>query len=337
MDLKPSLSELKQSSAFAPQKLYEVLVAIMEGQASDGQIGAFLMGLSEKCETRDHIVHAARALREKAVRINAPQGCVDCCGTGGDGLKTLNISTAVAIISAASGAVIAKHGNRAASSLSGAADILEALDIKLISDPQKLEKALHDARFAFLMAPHHHASMARVAKIRKELGFRTLFNVLGPLSNPAGAEIQLIGVYDKKWLRPVCEALAELGAKKGLVVHGEDGLDEISLSATTLCAQWTGKDIIEFELTPEDFGLPPIDPEAIKGGDPEFNAQALRELLKGKESAYRQIVLANTAAVLKLCSLCEDLEQGVNKAAIAIDSGEAQSLFERYRALSATQ
>lgn len=330
---KDILGKLHARQTLGPGELHDSLIMMMEGAVSDLEIAAFLMGLGPENESIDHIVEAARALREKAMNIEAPEGTVDCCGTGGDSLKTLNISTAVAIVSAACGVPVAKHGNRAASSQSGAADILEALDLKLLEDPAKLEKALKNIGFAFLMAPHHHTSMANVSKIRKALGFRTLFNILGPLSNPAGTKIQLVGVYDRAWLIKIAEALGKLGAEKALVVHGHDGLDEITLTGKTFCAEWTGNDIVEYILTPDDFGLPGISIDDIRGGSPENNAQALSALLGGAQGAYRNITLANCAALLKLAGKCESLKEGVGLAAKAIDNGEAMAILNDYKEL----
>lgn len=327
------LKTLKMRQPIAPDALHMALTYIMEGKTSDGEIGAFLMGLGPENETVDHIVMAARALRDKAHRVSAPQGTVDCCGTGGDGLKTYNISTAVAIIGAAAGVPVAKHGNRAASSQSGAADILEALGIDLIDDDSRLESALKEIGFAFLMAPHHHSSMSHVGKIRKQLGFRTLFNVLGPLSNPAGAKRQLVGVYDRSWLEKLARALGKLGAEKALVVHGKDGLDEITLTGKTFCVEWDGESTREYILEPEDFGLSQISIEDIRGGSPEDNAKALENLLNGEKGAYRDIVLANTAALLRLADKCDNLKDGVDMAANAIDSERALDVLNNYKNL----
>ena len=330
-DRRDILQRLKLRQTLPPEDLARGLRVLMQGHAEEGQIGAFLMGLGPENETPAHITQAAKVLREKAVDVKAPDRTVDCCGTGGDGLKTFNISTAVALVAAACGVPVAKHGNRAASSASGAADILEALDIDLISEPGRLEQALRDIGFAFLMAPHHHKSMAHVAKIRKQLKFRTMFNLLGPLSNPAGAKIQLVGVYERKWLVPIAKALGALGADKALVVHGEDGLDEITLAGKTFCAEWNGDEVLEYYLKPEDFGLSVIRLEDIQGGSPETNATALIQLLDGKKSSYRDIVLANTAALLRLTAMAASLEGGVKRAQEAIDSGAARKILEQYQ------
>lgn len=286
--MKQTLEKLKDRQPLTPQEIYDTIKIIMDGHIEDVEIAAFLMGLGPEDETVDHIVAAAKALREKALKVHAPEGAIDCCGTGGDGARTYNISTAVAIIATSCGECVAKHGNRAASSQSGAADILEAMGIELISDTKKLEKALNDIGFAFLMAPHHHTSMARVAKVRKQLGFKTMFNILGPLSNPANVNTQMVGVFDEKWLVPLAKALGRLGAKKALVVHGEDGLDEITLSGRTYCAEWTGDDILEYELAPDDFNLPPVKLDDIQGGTPEDNAKALESLLQGKKKRIQR-------------------------------------------------
>lgn len=338
--IKLQLAALKERKTIPPDDFGHALSLFIRDKNNDNgnnnsgisseQMAAFLMGIGPENETIDHIVAAAKIMRANALNIQAPDQCVDCCGTGGDGLHSYNISTAVAIIAASCGLCVAKHGNRAASSSSGAADILQAIGIDLIGEPDMLERALHDLGFAFFMAPHHHAGMARLSKVRKNLGFRSLFNILGPLSNPAGAAIQLIGVYDRKWLSKMAGAMRDLGAKKALIVHGSDGLDEITLTGPTYCAKWDGGCITEYTLTPSDFGLNIINPEDIRGGDPEYNAQALRDLLDGKQSAYRDIVLANCAALLALNEKCDDLKQGVDIAANAIDSGKSKELLHKY-------
>jgi len=320
-----SLSEQEMQDAMAP---------IMEGNASEDEIAAFLTAMAQRGETVDEITGAARILRTKAATIKAPEDALDCCGTGGDGIGTYNISTAVALVAAACGVPVAKHGNRAASSKSGAADALEALGINLDVPHEKLSAALEQFNFCFLMAPRHHEALKHVVPVRKKLGFRTIFNLLGPLANPADTKLQLIGVFDPKWLIPMAETLNRLGTKRAWLVHGSDGLDEITTTGPTRIVTLDNGAVTERTLTPEDFGLPIAKSEDLLGGDAAENAQALKDLLAGKPSAYRDIVLANTAAVLNVHGNTA-LTAGVTAAAEAIDSGRAQDVLARYREFTA--
>ena len=274
------------------------------------------------------------ALRQKASMIHAHKDAIDCCGTGGDATGTYNISTATALVSAACGVPIAKHGNRGVSSASGAADVLEALGVNLAMSKERQESALKYFGFCFLMAPHHHQVMKNVAELRKALGFRTIFNLLGPLANPAGTMRQLLGVYDRKWVLPMAETLKNLGSEKAWVVHGAGGLDEISTTGETFVAILEEGRVLKKTLTPDDFGLPTAKIEDLKGGDAQENATALDRLLRGEKTAYRDIVLANTAAVLSLHDSVGNLKDGVEKAAEAIDDGRALTVLERYRDFS---
>ncbi|MGH1398327.1 MAG: anthranilate phosphoribosyltransferase [Alphaproteobacteria bacterium] len=306
------------------------MTTIMNGEAADTQIAPFLTAMNDRGESVEEITGAAKAMREKVIPINAPYGAVDCCGTGGDASGTYNISTAVALIAASCGVPIAKHGNRAASSKSGAADVLEALGVNLDLPPDRLEEALKLYNFAFLMAPNHHPSMKHVAPVRKQLGRRTIFNLLGPLANPAGTRLQLIGVYDEKWLIPMAETLQKLGTKRAWVVHGTDGLDEITTTAETKIAILDEGQITTKTLSPDDFGLPTAAPESLKGGDADENATALRALLEGRQCSYRDIALANAAAVLLIAGKAETLKEGVALAAAEIDSGHTYQTLKDY-------
>lgn len=333
--VKDCTSRLKDGQSLTEANMMESMNAIMDGGVAPEILKAFLLALSAKGENVAEIVGAAKIMRQKASTIKAPHNSVDCCGTGGDNAGTYNISTGVAIVAAACGVPIAKHGNRAASSKSGTADVLEALGVGLDIPKFALEKALKEYRFAFLMAPNHHESMRHVAQIRKDIGQRTIFNVLGPLANPANTRYQLMGVYDKKWIVPIAETLVKLGSKRAWVVHSHDGLDEISVSAPTDIAYFDEDGCIkEKTLGPEDFGLKTHDISALKGGDVQENAIALRAILQGEKSAYRDIVLANTAAVLSIYGSAPDLTEGVRKAAEAIDSGFAWDNFCDYIAYS---
>ncbi len=307
---------------------------ILDGKTTAAQTGAFLMSLSQRGETVDEIVAAAQILRARATVIESPPDAVDCCGTGGDHSGSYNISTAVAFVVAACGVPVAKHGNRAASSQSGAADVLEALGLNLDLSPETCEAGLKQFGFCFLMAPKFHGSLKPLAALRKELGFRTIFNLLGPLANPANTRSQLSGVFDTSWVRPMAEALKKLGTHSALVVHGADGMDEITLSDITYCAQLKDGQITEFTLSPDDFGLPPIDPQDILGGDAATNAAALQGLLEGQKSAYRNIVLANASATLVLSGKAADYRQGVALAANAIDTGAALKVLKDYISFS---
>ncbi|MBN8521346.1 MAG: anthranilate phosphoribosyltransferase [Alphaproteobacteria bacterium] len=316
-----------------PQAKDDMVVAmrrIMSGDMTDSDIESFLMDLSARGETVDELTGAAQVMREKCIPITAPPDTVDCCGTGGDGQHTLNISTAVALVSAACGVPVAKHGNRSASSKSGAADVLEQLGVHLTLSPQHLSESLTWFHFCFLMAPVHHPSMKYVANVRKKIGKRTLFNLLGPLANPAGASRQLMGVYDDAWRRPMAETLKNLGTVCAWVVHGTDGLDEITTTGDTHVSILRGGDITEAILSPEQVGLNYADPQDLKGGTAAENAQALRELLQGRLSAYRDIVRLNVAAVLNIHGTCPDLREGVERAAHAIDSGRAHQILNDY-------
>lgn len=320
--------------ALSEGQAVEAMTLVMEGAASEEQMAQFLTDLARRGETVDEITGAARVLRAKAATIEGPAGIVDCCGTGGDGLQTYNISTAVALIAAASGVPVAKHGNRAASSRSGAADVLEALGVNLELSRPRTEEALRTLNFVFLMAPSHHKAMKHVVPVRKKLKTRTIFNLLGPLANPANTKRQLIGVFDEKWLIPVAETLKRLGAERAWVVHGQDGLDEISVTAPTQIVKLEDGEITECQISPADFGLPECKIEELTGGDAETNANALRFLLEGEHSAYRSIALANAAAVLVIADKANNLRQGVELATDTIDSGRAMSLLDEYRAFT---
>ncbi|MCE7886037.1 MAG: anthranilate phosphoribosyltransferase [Alphaproteobacteria bacterium PRO2] len=328
--MREFLRILQSGETLGENQMLEAMTKIMDGHATEVEIAAFLTGLAERGETAEEITGAAKVLRSKARTIKAPPGTVDCCGTGGDGTGTYNISTAVALVAAACDVPVAKHGNRAASSKSGAADVLENLGVNLTMPADALELALEDIRFVFLMAPNHHQAMRHVAPIRKKLGVKTIFNLLGPLSNPADTKFQLVGVYDRKWVRPMAEALKNLGSERAWVVHGSDGLDEITTTGPTFAAMLEDGKITEREINVDEFGLIPSKPEALKGGDAAVNAKALRQLLNGEKSAYRDIVVANAAAVLCIHGSAQTLHEGAEKAAAAIDAGHAQKTLHDY-------
>lgn len=318
-------------NALTAEQTEAAIGEMLAGHTAPADIIKFLVTLADRGETVPEIVGAARALRRHVSGIISPPDAIDCCGTGGDGRHTLNISTAVALVVAACGVPVAKHGNRASSSKCGAADVLEALDIPLEVRIEKLEDALAQTKFCFLMAPLHHRAMAHVAAARKSLGRRTIFNLLGPLANPASVRRQMVGVFAPAYIRPMAEALRMLGSKSAWVVHG-DGMDEISLSGPTNIAI-LGKDgtITEQTLTHASFGLPEVNADDLRGDDADYNAKALAALLNGKRDAYRDTVLANTAAVLAMAGNAPDLLAGVAMAAAAIDEGRALNILNQYR------
>lgn len=330
MSLAAALDILNNGETLNQEQAAASMRDILSGTGNPDNIAHFLTLLAKRGETADEIIGSARVLREKAHMIKAPAGAVDCCGTGGDGLHSYNVSTAVALVSAACGVPMAKHGNRAASSKSGAADVLEALGVNLDIPNDALEDALHRFNFAFMMAPRHHSAMKHVVPIRKQLGFRTIFNLLGPLANPAGTRLQLIGVFDAKWMRPMADALYNLGTERAWIVHGHDGLDEITVTSGTSVLILDHGQIEEKIIGPEDFGLEIHTMDKLRGGSPQVNAYALRELLNGKHSAYRDITLINSAAVLVLNNPERTIPEAIELAADAIDSGAAKQTLENY-------
>jgi len=302
--------------------------ALMEGTATPSQIGGFLMALRTRGETVDEIAAAAAVMRAKCRRVTAPEGAMDIVGTGGDGKGTLNISTATAFVVAGAGVPVAKHGNRNLSSKSGAADALTELGIDVMVGPEVVEAALRDVGIGFMMAPMHHPAMKHVMPTRTELGTRTIFNVLGPLTNPAGVRRQLTGAFSAELIRPMAETLAALGTEAAWLVHGADGTDEISIAGPTSVAALENGRIEMREIHPEDAGLPAHPFEAILGGTPAENAAALSALLDGAEGAYRDAVLLNAAAALVVAGKAQDLREGVEMARESIDSGAARAKVE---------
>ena len=307
-----------------PREVAErVFQIIMNGGATPAQIAAILMGLRIKGETVEEITSGARVLRAKAPKIHAPAGAIDTCGTGGDNRNTYNISTATAIVLATCGLPVVKHGNRSVSSKSGSADVLQMLGVKIDAEIPVLEKCLRDVNIAFLMAPKFHPAMRHVAPVRQELGLRTIFNILGPLSNPAAPDFQLLGVYDKSLLEPLAHVLAALGTKAAWVVHGHDGLDELTLTGPSFVIELKDGAFRQFEVTPEDAGLPRALLEDMKGGDAATNAKALETALSGIETPYKNAILYNAAAALVIAGKATDLKTGVAAARETIDNGSA--------------
>ena len=307
---------------------------MMSGNATPSQMGGFLMGLRVRGETVAEITGGARAMRAKALTIVAPPDAIDTCGTGGDASGTWNVSTAAAFVLAALGVPVAKHGNRALSSQTGAADVLAALGVKIDCDLALVQRSLAEAGFGFLMAPRHHGAMRHVGPTRVELGTRTIFNLLGPLSNPGGTRRQLIGVFARQWVRPIAEVCRELGAERVWVVHGEDGLDEITTTGRTFVAALENGSVQEFELTPEQAGLNRSVSSALKGADPATNARALENVLKGEPGAFRDIVLLNAGAALVIAGRAPNVREGAQLAATAIDSGAALRTLRKVVAIT---
>jgi len=301
---------------------------IMSGEATPAQIGAFLMALRLRGETVDEIAGAVATMRAKMTTVAAPADAVDVVGTGGDGAGSVNVSTCAAFVVAGCGVTVAKHGNRALSSKSGSADVLKALGVNVDASPELIGRCIAEAGVGFMFAPNHHAAMRHVGPARTELGVRTIFNLLGPLSNPAGVRRQMVGVFAAKWVEPTAEALARLGSERAWVVHGSDGLDEITTSGATKVAELRDGAVRTFDISPEDAGLPRHSPEALKGGDAEANAVALRAVLDGDKGAYRNVSILNAAATLIVAGRVNTLEDGAALAADAIDSGGAYSRLD---------
>lgn len=308
---------------------------IMSGGATSAQIGAFLMALRMRSEAFDEIAAAAQVMREKMLRVSAPEGAIDIVGTGGDGRKTLNISTAAAFIAAGAGVPVAKHGNRAVSSRSGAADALSLLGIDLNAAPETIERALREVKIGFMMAPNHHSAMRHVMPARREMGVRTIFNILGPLTNPASVKRQLSGSFSPHLLLPMAETLRGFGSERAWLVHGGDGTDEISISADTeVVALEEDGEIRRFSVTPEDAGIESHSFLKIRGGTPAENAAALEAVLKGERNAYRDAALLNAAAALLVAGAAADLREGAELGRKSLDSGAAFAALEGLRRLA---
>ena len=313
----------------------EVFGWILDGETGDEDIARFLVDMSARSETSDEIAGAARALRARLIPIAAPEGTVDCCGTGGDGHHTLNVSTAVSLVVAACGVPVAKHGNRAASSKAGAADTLEALGLDMEAAGRSAEKTLAELGICFLFAKNHHPAMGRIQPIRQKLGVRTIFNLMGPLSNPAGVRRQLIGTARPAYVPIYAAAKAKLGTERTFIASGDEGLDELSLAGGNELADVQGNDFEMRRVVAVEANLPHSPVEAIRGGDPAYNARALEALLGGSPGAYRDAVLFNAAATLIIAGRTDDWTEGAEIAAEALDSGKAKALLENWIAMTA--
>ena len=328
-DLKAFLNLAATGKPLTASQAEQAFEIIMTGNATPSQMGGFLMALRVRGETVNEITGAVRAMRGKMTRIDAPPDAIDTCGTGGDASGTWNISTAAAIVVAACGVPVAKHGNRGLSSKSGAADVLSALGVNIEADMALIRQSLWDNKICFMMAPRHHAAMRHVGPTRVELGTRTIFNLMGPLSNPAGAKRQLTGVFSRDWIVPMAEVLGKLGSERAWVVHGSDGLDELTTTGPSFVAELLNGKVKSFEVTPEHAGLPYASQADLKGGDPATNAAALNEVMDGQNGAYRDIVLFNSAAALLIAGKAKDLKEGAAQAGDAIDSGLARRVLQK--------
>lgn len=329
--IKEAINQVVSSSNLSESEMAECMNEIMEGRASDAQIGAFLTALRIKGETVDEITGAAKIMREKATKIKAPEGVLDTCGTGGDMARTFNISTTTAIIIAGCGIPVAKHGNRSVSSQSGSADVLEALGIKIDLSPEKVETCLADTGFGFLFAPIFHPAMKYAIGPRREMGIRTIFNILGPLTNPAGAKLQVLGVFAEKLVEPLAQVLGNLGAQDAMVVHGKDGLDEITITDNTRVSRFFNRAVENSYIAPEDFGVKRGKLDDLTGGDKEKNAAITISILKGEKGAKRDVVLMNSSAALVVAKKAKDFRNGTEIAAEAIDSGKAMKKLEEIK------
>jgi anthranilate phosphoribosyltransferase len=306
-----------------------VMDEIMRGEASQAQIGAFLVALRLKGETADEIAGCAEAMREHVLPVHPQRDdLVDTAGTGGDDAHTLNISTAAALVAAAAGAAVAKHGNRAVSSASGSADVLEALGFNLELEPGRIADSIDELGFGFMFAPSHHPAMRHAAPVRRELATRTVFNVLGPLTNPAGARAQVVGVYAPELVRTIAEVLARLGAHRAYVVHGAEGIDELSPAGPNLVCEVVDGRVVEIRLDPLDLGVPRCAPEELRGGSPTENAQAIRAVFAGDDGGRRDAVLLNAAGAIAAAGHAGDLREGLEQAREAVDSGAAAARLD---------
>ena len=326
---KPVIAKVANNESLGRAEAEAAFDALLSGDVTPAQMGGFLMALRVRGETVDEITGAVSAMRAKMLRVNAPAGAVDIVGTGGDNAGSWNVSTLACILVAACGAPVAKHGNRAASSKSGASDILTALGVTIGLQPPAIEACIREANIGFMMAPTHHAATRHVAPVRVELGTRTIFNILGPLSNPASVKRQVVGVFSPHLQRPMAQTLRNLGSETVWVVHGCDGLDEITTTGPTKVVALANGDISEFDVTPEDAGIARARPEDLRGGDPAHNAQELRNVLDGKPGAYRDIALINAAAALVVAGRAANLREGAQMAADAIASGKAKATLAK--------
>ena len=326
--IKPLLNKVASGKTLNETEAENAFDIMMSGDATPSQIGAFLMALRVRGESVEEITAAARIMRSKARSISAPKDAIDIVGTGGDGGGTLNISTGAALVTAGCGITIAKHGNRALSSRSGAADVLGALGVNIDCEMTKIEKSIRKAKIGFMMAPRHHSATRHVAGPRVELGTRTIFNILGPLSNPAGVNRLLVGVFAREWVEPMAQVLGNLGAERAWVVHGSDGLDELTTTGNSYVSALENGIVTNFQISPSDAGIPIANPEDLKGGNARDNAEAMMRMLEGEPSAFRNIVIYTAGAALIIAGKVQNLKDGAEIASNAIDSGQAKRALE---------
>ena len=326
---KPLLAKVATGASLTRAEADTAFETILSGEVTPAQTGAFLMALRVRGETVDEITGAVTAMRRKMLRVNAPADAIDIVGTGGDGHGTYNVSTLAALIVAGCGVPVAKHGNRAASSRSGSSDVLTALGVRIGGTPASVRHCLDQAGIGFMMAQTHHAAMRHVGPVRVELGTRTIFNLLGPLSNPAGVKRQLLGVFSQVWLKPLAEVLRQMGSEKVWLVHGSDGLDEMTTTGPTHIAALEDGNIRLFDVSPEQFGLARASLADLKGGDASHNAVALTGVLDGQKNPYRDIAVFNAAGSLVVAGKCKDLAEGVAVAGQSLDTGAARNVLDR--------
>jgi len=307
---------------------------MMSGEATPAQMGGFLMGLRIRGETVDEITGAVATMRGKMLTVEAPADAIDVVGTGGDAAGSYNISTCAAFIVAGAGVPVAKHGNRALSSKSGAADVLAALGVKIDLEPPAISRCIKEADIGFMFAPSHHPAMKHVGPTRVELGTRTIFNLLGPLSNPAGVKRQMVGVFARPWIEPLAKVLAALGSERAWVVHGSDGLDEVTTSGATFVAELDRGKVKTFEIAPEEAGLKRVKPEELKGGEPALNAMALKAVLDGMPGPFHDVALMNAAAALVVAGKAKTIAEGAKLAVKSVDSGAAKERLKKLIAIS---
>ena len=326
--LKSLIQKVSTGATLAEDEIRSALELMTDGHATQAQMGAFLMGLRVRGETVEEITGAAQMMRSKMRRVSAPEGAVDIVGTGGDAHGTFNVSTCASFVAAGAGLKIAKHGNRSVSSLAGASDVLQALGVKLDVSPDVVTRAIEEAGVGFMWAQMHHPAMKHWAPVRAELGIRNIFNLLGPITNPAGVKRQIVGVFSWQWVEPVAHTLAKLGCDHVWVVHGHDGLDELTTTGSTDVAEVKDGTVTVFEITPADAGLPPAKLSDLKGGDAKHNAVALRAVLDGEKGPFRDIALLNAAAALIVGDKAANLVDGVRLASASIDSGAARRALD---------
>lgn len=333
-ELKLLMQKVATGASLTEQETREAFETMMSGIATPVQMAAFLMALRVRGETIPEITGATRLMRERMLPVEAPPDAIDIVGTGGDGHNTFNVSTAAAIVAAGAGVPVAKHGNRSVSSLSGASDVLTALGVRIDVPPMVISRSIAEAGVGFMWAPMHHPAMKHWAPARAELSIRTIFNLLGPLANPAGVKRQVVGVFNAAWTEPIAEALHNLGSVHAWVVHGSDGLDEITTTGPTRVTELKNGNIHTFEVRPSDIGLPPATLEDLKGGDATVNAAAIRQLLVGEHGPFRDIVVLNAGAALIVGGKAKDLREGAERAARAIDDGSASRALDKLVAVT---